>query len=588
MTEEKDRRIRYALLWSFRLLKKYRLGFEIAMLSGIILSAINLATVIYIEQAVEQITHKKNNIIMIGTILLCLFVAGTVLTYMTEYISGKIGSCVARDVRDTFTDKIMRINQKSKDQLNSGDMISRFNYDLGIITDFIPGGITNFVYQMVMAVTAIVYMLYINWLLLVISIAIVPVCMIIVNILRKRISDSFKENMKNIGQANKVAFEAINNINVIKAYNLQDIIFNNIKMFYKGSLNSWIKIHKLFSPMLMLNILMNEFPKVFCITMGSYLALNHYLVIGKLVGFVLLLDYVVNPITRLPDFITSISNTGAACERIAQTYELQEERQDGIDLSDNIKNQVLLEMKNVKFGYNESKIVLDNINLKLKSGEKVALVGKSGCGKSSVIKLLSGFYDYNKGEMDICGRPYHEISLKSIRKHIALVSQEVTIFPWSVADNIGFGSNKKDLTREEIIEAAKYANAHEFIMNMLKGYDTVLEENGKNLSGGQKQMISIARAFLKNAPIVLLDESTSALDAQSEAVVTESLDRLIQDKGVIIVSHRFSSIIKADRILVLNNGKVVEEGTHEALIEWNSLYKKLYLSGFKDKEELRL
>jgi ABC-type multidrug transport system fused ATPase/permease subunit len=303
MTEEKDRRIRYALLWSFRLLKKYRLGFEIAILSGIILSAINLATVIYIEQAVEQITHKENNIIMIGTILLCLFVAGTMLTYMTEYISGKIGSCVARDVRDTFTDKIMRINQKSKDQLNSGDMISRFNYDLGIITDFIPGGITNFVYQMVMAVTAIVYMLYINWLLLVISIAIVPVCMIIVNILRKRISDSFKENMKNIGQ---------------------------------------------------------------------------------------------------------------------------------------------------------------------------------------------------------------------------------------------------------------------------------------------KQMISIARAFLKNAPIVLLDESTSALDAQSEAVVTESLDRLIQDKGVIIVSHRLSSIIKADRILVLNNGKVVEEGNHEALIEWNSVYKKLYLSGFKDKEELRL
>ncbi len=164
----------------------------------------------------------------------------------------------------------------------------------------------------------------------------------------------------------------------------------------------------------------------------------------------------------------------------------------------------------------------------------------------------------------------------------------MTIFPWSIADNIAFGSDKKDLTREEIIEAAKYANAHEFIMNMPKGYDTILDENGKNLSGGQKQMIAIARAFIKDAPIVLLDEPTSALDAQAEAVVTESLEHLIKEKGVIIVSHQLSSIIKSDRILVLDDGKVVEEGTHEALMKRNSLYKKLYLMGFKDKEELRL
>ncbi len=414
MTEEKGKRIRYALLWSFRFLKKYKLGFIIVILSGTILSAINLSTVIYIERAIEQIAHKKNNIITICIILLCLLAFGTLLTYMTEYISGKIGSCVAYDIRDIFTDKIMKISEKSKDQLRLGDIISRFNYDLGIITDFIPGGITNLVYQMVMAVTAIVYMLYINWLLLSISIAIVPVCMIIVNILRKRISNYFEENIKNIGQANKIASETINNINVIKAYNLQDIIFSNIKKFYNGSLNSWINIHKLFSPMLMLNILMNEFPKVFCIALGSYLALNHYIAIGNLVGFVLLLDYVVNPITKLPDIITSISNTGAAYERIVQIYELKEERDNGTYLADNIKNQVLLEMKNIKFGYNESKTVLDNINLKLKVCEKVALVGKSGCGKSSVIKLLSGFYDYDEGEIYICGKPYHEISLRSI------------------------------------------------------------------------------------------------------------------------------------------------------------------------------
>ena len=591
MAGKKDTKIKLAFLWSFRFLKNYRLGVANTILSGIILSTINLVTVIYIEQAVERVSDHKNDIIIITIILLCLFAAGTLFTYATEFISGRIATCVSRDIRDNFADKIMRINHGSKDQLNSGDIISRFNYDLGVITGFIPSGIISVAYQAIMTVTATAYMLYVNWFLLLISIAVVPGSMFIVNILRKKISGYFRKNADYIGKANTIAFETINNIDVVKAYNIQDTLLNQIKIFYKGSMDSWIKIHKLFSPMLMLNIIMRQFPKVFCITLGSYLVFKNYLTIENLVGFVLLIGYVINPITRLPETIASISNAGAACERVTEIFEMQDERNDGIDLpdgvpNDDIANQVLVEMKNVKFGYEKTRTVLDDINLQLKVDEKIALVGKSGCGKSSIIKLLCGFYHNYKGEIYIYGRPYHELSLKSIRKHIALVSQDVTILPGSVADNIAFGSNKPDITKEEIIEAAKYANAHEFIMKMVDGYDTILSENGRNLSGGQKQMLSIARAFLKNAPIILLDEPTSALDPQSESIVTGALDRLIQDKGAIIVSHRPSSIVGADRILVLNNGKIEEEGTHQSLIERDSLYKKLFLGGFKDKEEL--
>ncbi|WP_150267079.1 ABC transporter ATP-binding protein [Paenibacillus tepidiphilus] len=588
MTMIKRWKGKHALFWSFTFLQKYKFHFAIAILLGMTLSGVNLGSVLFIESAVKRVSENDNNIIPIVLILLGLFVAGTVLTYITEYLNGNIGASVARDMREAFALKFMRISQSGKDRINSGDIVSRFNFDLGIITGFIPGGITNLLYQTIMAFIAMIYMLNVNWFLLLISVAIIPGSMVIVNKLRSKIGDSFGENMENIGRGNTVASETIHNIHVIKAYNLQAKMFENIQTFFKGSLNSWIRIHKLFSPMLMLNIIMKEFPKVLCITVGSYLALHNRLEIESLIAFVLLLDYVVIPITNLPEIITSVSNTNVACGRVVKIFEMPDERDTGLELTADQQNPVLIEMENVHFSYDEGRKVLENVSFRLKLGEKIALVGKSGCGKSSIIKLLGGLYECSKGELYIYGRPYRETTLASIRKHISMVTQDVVIFPASVADNIAFGSGNPELSRDEIITAAKHANAHDFIMRLPEGYDTVMEENGVNLSGGQKQMISIARAFLKASPIILLDESTSALDPHAEAVVTDSLNRLIQGKGAVIVSHRVSSIMNSDRILVMDRGQIVEEGTHEALIAGDSLYKKLYAAGFEDQEDLRL
>jgi ABC-type multidrug transport system fused ATPase/permease subunit len=587
MPKNEDIKISHTFAWLFKFTKKYRVSFLLSMFLVLVMTAINMSNVWYIQIAVAQVADSNNNILNVAIILLCILILGTLITYISGYVNGKMGACIARDIKGSFSHKIMSLTQSSKDQLNSGDIISRFNYDIGTITSFIPSGIFNLLFQIFMALSATIYMLYVNWFLLLISIVFIPVSMFIVNVLRKKISSNFMVNAENIGKANAVAMETINNINIVKSYNMQETMFKNITVFYKESLNCWIKIHKLFSPMLMLNIMMRELPRFICISVGGYLALNGYLHIENLIGFILLLGYVVDPITNLPNLITPLSNTGASIKRVETIFDMPDEREDGIILSNKMKDSILIELKNIRFGYNENKEVLHDISLQLRAGEKIALVGKSGSGKSSIIKLISGFYNYTAGDIIIYSTSYNKLSLKSIRRQLALVSQDVTIFPYSLSDNIAFGSEKSDITKEEIVQAAKHANAHDFIMSLPDGYDTILMENGANLSGGQKQMISIARAFLKDSPIILLDEPTSALDTQSESVITDSLNRLMQDKGVIIVSHRLNTIMNADRILVLDKGQIVEEGTHMSLIEQNSLYKKLYLAGFEDSEELR-
>jgi len=428
-----------------------------------------------------------------------------------------------------------------------------------------------------MAFATIVYLALANWILLVASIAIVPFAMMILNKLQKKMGNHFTAESKIRGKASNIATECSKNIEFIKAYNLQNLMCYKIKDIFKNSYDYWMKIHKAFFSILLLTIVLRNFPKFICISFGGWLALRGYLNLEQLVGFILLLDYIVSPIMSIPSILQSISSADSSLIRMDSIMNLPSERMLSDTIILNRDSSVIIEARNISFGYIEDKPVLENISFKLHRGEQIALVGKNGCGKSTILKLLTGDYEILSGDLFLYGEKYDSLSLKTIRNEISLVSQDITLFPVSIKENIALGSSIENITDEDIIEAAKLANVHQFIMKLPKKYETILDENSGNLSGGEKQKISIARAFLRDAPIILLDEPTAALDVQSEQKLNEVLEHLLKDKSVIVISHRLSTVMQSDRILIMNDGYINDEGHHDELIERSEQYKNLYI-----------
>lgn len=580
MKKDDKVKLSYTFLWAIKQIRNYKLIFSIHLILGFLVTAINITVVQLTQMAISKATGERVAFVKVVVFLVSILILGLLANTLQKYIGGKLRAKVTYNLKSLFNEKMIRLSKSCKDTLNSGDIISRFNHDINTVTSFVPGGLYDIVFQIIMAVAAAIYMTFINWLLLIVSIAFLPVAMYILNLLQKKMGTYFMQDSENRGKSNIVANETIKNMYLTKSYNMQNSMSDKIRVFYQGSLDSWIKIHKIFSPILMISIMLQHLPKFICICFGGWLALNGQLKLENLVGFIMLLGYVITPIIAIPQTIVTMSSSGTSIKRLEAILDLPDERTDGNDIDKFENNPILLEAKNVTFGYNENKVVLSNINFKLRQGEQIALVGKSGSGKSSIIKLITGDYEAQSGCLLLNGQPYNLLSLKSIRSKLALVSQDITIFPLSISENIAIGSPHKNISQEKIEEAAKLANAHQFIMKLPNKYETILGANGVDLSGGERQMISIARAFLKNASIILLDEPASALDAQSESVINESLSRLVQNKGVIIISHRLSSIIKSNKILVIKDGCVIDEGNHTELLERNDYYKNLYLCEF--------
>jgi ABC-type multidrug transport system fused ATPase/permease subunit len=316
-----------------------------------------------------------------------------------------------------------------------------------------------------------------------------------------------------------------------------------------------------------------EFPYVVCATYGGYLAFNGRISAGSLIAFMLLQRFIVNPTSQLPNLIMNIRSSLGAGKRLLQLYTLQTEETSGEEYKQK-DSDTAIDFHKVSFHYASGNEAIKNLSFKVKRGSNTAIVGASGCGKSTIMNLICGFYKLNDGEIEIYGKNIKHWKLSSLREEIALVSQDTYLYPDSIEENIKFG--KPFSTREEVIRAAKAADAHSFIMELCNGYDTQVGERGVKLSGGQRQRLGIARAILKGAPILLLDEPTSALDYESELLIQQVLEEVSRDKTIITIAHRLSTIKKADRILVMDKGTIKEWGTHDELILKDGIYKKLY------------
>lgn len=470
------------------------------------------------------------------------------------------------------------INRLPIDKLegnHSGDYISRLTNDISKIEVFANEKIFKFFYYPLIALLSLIYLIIISWKLTLLTFLMFPIMFIGISALSKPIGKYSKTIQEKLGMLNSINQDFISGAETAKAFNLK----NSLMVKYQDSLNQWSKESRRLA---VRSSLVNSFSSLlglapFFITFGAggYWVIQGEMTIGGLLVFINLLNNLTNPISIMPKLLAELKSDMASGQRILDIFQMKPEAiEEGVFSPD--CDGPVIEFNNVSYGYGDEKSgVINNLSFSLSPGEKVALVGPSGGGKSTLLKLLTGFYPGYQGEIKVFGHSLEEWNMASLRDNISLVSQDTYLFPKSLKENIAFGNLEASET--DIIRAAKLAHAHDFISAFDRGYDTQAGELGGRLSGGQRQRISLARAILKDAPILLLDEATSALDNQSELFIERALDRFMVGKTSLIIAHRLSTIQNADRILVIDRGRVVEEGNHHQLMgKTEGLYRSLY------------
>jgi ABC-type multidrug transport system fused ATPase/permease subunit len=516
-------------------------------------------------------------------IILGLSVPSILFNYLRTWSIGLFSERMLAKLRQTIATRSTVLPVDYLEERHSGDMLSVLNADLGKVKTLLANNLLDFFAQTIRGIAAVIYIVSINWALALVSIVLTPAIFMLINALTHPIAKRSEEMQTEIGQVNSVAQDALAGAMVVKSFNLADIQDARFHQANTKALKKGIEIARFWSVINGAGFGLGIAPFIIAMGFGGYLIIDKQMSFGALFAFINLLNYVVNPLGNLPGIIASISEASGAAQRVFQILDHAAERQDGAITQPKADTgpagqELAIQFKDVSFAYADGNPVLKDVHLDIHKGQTVAIVGPSGGGKSTVLKLILGYYPMSDGRVRLFGDSLNDWQLAAARQQMAFVAQDTYLFPVSIGENIRCG--KPDATQEEIERAGKLANIHDFIMSLPDGYHTNAGEWGARLSGGQKQRISLARAILKDAPLLLLDEPTSALDAESEALIQEALDRFTRDRTTVVVAHRLSTIKNADRVLVLHNGQIVEEGTHDELIARGGMYLDLYQRQF--------
>lgn len=504
---------------------------------------------------------------------LALVVAMMVVIYLGKYAVIRYKTLAIRDLRNHITHHLQQLPIPSFENYHTGDLISRLNTDLTQVEIFLER-LPHHLYQPLLFVGAFTYMLFISWKLLLATFILIPLAGLVFNKISQPIENLSRQLRTCLAQANAVSQDTISGIATVKAFNSEEIPAQKYQALVKQVEVQGIHMARVDAGLKFVEIVLSFTPQLILPLYGGYLMVQDDLTVGGLLAAMTLIWYIFLPAEAFLGLLRNMRETVPSLERLLGILDLPTEHvpRQARQLK---PDAVPLTMTNVSFGYDEGGKILNDLSLSLARNKTVALVGPSGGGKSTVLKLLCGFYKPQSGRITLFGSDIHRADPSTVRAQIALMSQDTYLFPTTVAENIAYG--RLGATEKEIIAAAKAANAHSFIVDLPQGYDTLMGERGSRLSGGQRQRIALARTILKNAPILLLDEPTSALDTEAEKLVEEALTRLLIDRTVLVVAHRLSTIRGADKVLVLEQGRLVETGTHAELMTSDSLYKKLYL-----------
>lgn len=560
--------------------KPYLGTFFLDMFFAIIASAISLVIPLVVRDITTDIPNMTpeagmNKILLLGGLLIVLVIVQFFANYFISYIGHVMGAKMEYDMRAEIFSHYQKLSFSFFDDQKVGQLMSRITNDLFEITELLHHGPENIIISGIKIIGAFIILLGISGYLTAAAFAMLPFMFIFAYILNKRMRKAFRKNREKIAEINTQIEDNLSGIRVVKSFANEAIENEKFKVGNEGFLRakkaSYFNMGIFHSGMTAFTFLIN----IFVIVTGGVLMVKGLVDVPDFVAFLLYINVFTDPVRTLIDFTEQFQNGYTGFERFAEMISIVpdiQDKEDAVPLT-GVKGDI--EFSDVSFKYKDgAHRVLRHINLEIPEGSYVALVGSSGGGKTTLCSLIPRFYDVTSGSIKIDGKDIRDVTLKSLRDSIGIVQQDVYMFAGTIMENISYG--RPGATKEEIIEAAKLANAHDFIMELPNGYDTDIGQRGVKLSGGQKQRISIARVFLKNPPILIFDEATSALDNESENIVKESLERLAKNRTTIVIAHRLSTIRNAERILVLTENGIEESGTHDELMNRNGVYASLY------------
>ena len=515
------------------------------------------------------------------TILASLYIISSIFSFIQTFITSDISQKVSYNLRKSISEKINKLPLNYYDKKTNGEVLSRVTNDIDAISQNLNQILSQMITSATTLIGVLIMMLSISVTMTLVSLIVIPLSIVMIMLLVKKSQKHFRAQQEYLGHTNGHIEEMYSGHNIMKAFNGEEKAIEEFDKLSDTLYNSAWKSQFLSGMMMPIMTFIGNLGYVIVAIMGGFLAIRNKIQVGDILAFIQYVRSFMQPIAQTAQIANVMQQTAAAAERV---FEFLEEEEVVEDVKDPISTEGIegaVEFDHVRFGYNEDKIIINDFSINIKPGQKVAIVGPTGAGKTTIVKLLMRFYELNGGKILIDGHDYRDFTRNDLRKIFGMVLQDTWLFNGNIMENIRYG--RLDASDEEVIEAAKLAHAHHFIKTLADGYNMEINEEADNISQGQKQLLTIARAILSDPKILILDEATSSVDTRTEVLIQQAMENLMEGRTSFIIAHRLSTIKNADVILVMKDGDIVEQGTHEELLKSKGFYSELYNSQFEEE-----
>lgn len=555
---------------------RYLKKFFLALFFSIVIAGSTAGIAWLLDPAIKKIFVEKNKdfMLLIPIAIILAFTIKGISLYLVRTTMIKVGASIEKEVQQNLIEAIINADTQVIEQKHSGKFMSNVTFDAALIIQLVSSSVLSLIKDGLTLIALLSLMFYQNWKLSLLAIIMIPLAAFSAKSLGKRMGKITTELQIKVGMITSYFLDILKNSKIIKTYQKEPFEFARADKFLEGLKEKGQKMGIILVRATPIMEVLTGIMIAGLIYCSAIMVNNGTLEINNFFSFLAAMMLSYQPVRSLATLNMGVQHGLSGARRVYEIIDLKRKIDENINAKDLVIDKAKIEYKDVSFAYDGEKEVLKSVNLKMEGGDVIALVGHSGAGKTTIMNLIPRFYNASSGEILIDNQSIYEVSLFSLRKNISLVSQDITLFDDTVLANIAYADSKA--SKEKILEASKFSATHDFVEQLPEKYDTLIGENGVRLSGGEKQRISIARAILKDAPIILLDEATSSLDADTEHKIQEAIMYLTKNKTTIIIAHRLSTILRANKIFIIENGGVVAEGKHDHLLENSDIYKNFY------------